>query len=164
MRSGWRSRIASLGISSRPTPRATAPARIKCDAFCRFTPPAAISGMWGNILLRESTYFSPPIMAHGTTLTKSDFASQTARTSVGVNAPGKTTSSRCAANSMMSGWRLAADAEDRIVVIEVCFGELQRHAVHLHLDGNRYLLFHFFGGTPRPMLDRRDVVVSDVGI
>ena len=39
MRSDWRRRMASLGISSPPMPSAVAPARMKFAAVCWFTPP-----------------------------------------------------------------------------------------------------------------------------
>src|SRR5271170_394563 len=48
MRSAWRRRMASLGISSLPMPRAVAPARMKFAAVCWLTPPLATRGKFGN--------------------------------------------------------------------------------------------------------------------
>src|SRR5271155_3653937 len=45
---GWRRRMASLGISSLPMPRAVAPARMKFAAVCWLTPPLATRGKLGN--------------------------------------------------------------------------------------------------------------------
>src|ERR1700722_4269149 len=53
MRPGCRWRMASLGISSPPTPSAIAPAAMKLNAVRWFTPPAAIIGTSGNIALRS---------------------------------------------------------------------------------------------------------------
>ena len=39
-----------------------------------------------------------------------------------------------------------------------------RNPKHLDLDGNRYLLFHFFGGMPGPLADDVHVIVGDVWI
>ena len=39
-----------------------------------------------------------------------------------------------------------------------------RHSGHLNFDRNRDLLFHFFGGTARPLGNDRHIVVGDIGI
>src|ERR1700733_7208747 len=38
------------------------------------------------------------------------------------------------------------------------------HSGHLNFDRNRHLLFHFFGGTSRPLGNDRHIVVGDIGI
>src|ERR1700691_2326243 len=39
-----------------------------------------------------------------------------------------------------------------------------RNSKHLNFDGNRYLLFHFFGGTPGPLAYDVHVIIGDVRI
>ena len=39
-----------------------------------------------------------------------------------------------------------------------------RHSGHLNFDRYRHLLFHFFGGTSRPLGNHGHVVIRDVGV